>query len=70
MKEIKIFGVKYFADGTKEETFIPQLENSDTWKLPVKNYDAFLFTDENENHFELSFGNRPRRKRNIENVNN
>lgn len=72
MREIALFGVKYFADGSRDEKLISCAASNHEWEqgvemcanLPAKDYDGFLFIDDYSGRwFRYDLGKPPRRKR-------
>ncbi len=70
MKEIALFGIKYYSDGTQETKLIRRRKSTGEYAqavelcsdLPVNDYDAFIFADDN-GKFQVYDLNKPLRKR-------
>ena len=70
MKEIALFGVKRYIDGTQETKLIRRRKSTVEYEqavelcsdLPVNDYDAFIFADDNGKFYTYGL-NKPLRKR-------
>lgn len=75
MRELALFGVKYFVNGTRDEKLISCAKSKQDWEqgvamcanLPTKDYDGFLFIDGDTGRwFRYDLEKPPRRKRRID----
>lgn len=70
MKELALFGVKRYIDGTQETKLIRRRKSTGEYEqaielcsdLPVNDYDAFIFADDN-GKIQVYDLNKPLRKR-------